>query len=222
MDIHFPVFWKLLLLNYSLWQVTPHVGCTSKPWHLWHLSCLDFHLRLWETVCNCIARKWDRKLHCNLNRANIKRGITILEMGAAWKWIRTNLRIFKKPWLVATGNFFTPLRDIPCTHGKCRANQWQRLQCRSNLGWVRIWAEVGHRPVGFTLEENWISFQKDLKSFVTRELLFWKSATGTEITTGSIVDYKAIQKVLTEVFRILHFTQKWINLLKLLSGNTST
>jgi hypothetical protein len=47
------------------------------------------------------------------------------------------------------------------------------------------------------LKANLISSQRELKCVVSREF-FCNTATGTGVTTKSMVDYKAIQKFITE------------------------
>jgi hypothetical protein len=55
-----------------------------------------------------------------------------------------------------------------------------------------------------TSDANLISLQRELKSVVSGEFLFRNTATGTRITTKSMVDYNATQKLLTE--QNLHFS----------------
>jgi hypothetical protein len=58
-------------------------------------------------------------------------------------------------------------------------------------------------PIILTFEANLISLQRELRSAVTGEFFLRNTATGTWITTKSMMDYNAIQKFLTE--KNLHF-----------------
>jgi hypothetical protein len=95
---------------------------------------------------------------------------------------------------VATNNFFAPLRDLPMENADTgsEGNSTERPGTNGSPGKGRT------SPVVLTSEANLISLQRELKSVVSGEFLFRNTATGTRITTKSMVDYNAVQKFITE------------------------
>jgi hypothetical protein len=81
-------------------------------------------------------------------------------------------------------------------------------------------------PTVLTSEANLICLQSELKSVLSREFLFRKTATGTRVTTKSMMDYNATQNCLTmknlHVFTFYTKADKTVKaLIRHLPDNTS-
>jgi hypothetical protein len=115
---------------------------------------------------------------------------------------------------VATNNFFAPLRDLAMEN----AQMGNERNFTKTPGTNECPDKCRLSLIELTLQANIFSPQRELKRVVIGEF-FRNTATGTRITTKSMVDQNVIQKFLTEKnLHFFHFTQKRINMLKLLSG----
>jgi hypothetical protein len=95
-------------------------------------------------------------------------------------------------------NFFAPLRDLPMEV----AEPGSERNCTKTPERNESPSNAMPTPIALTSEANLISLPRELERAVS-EQFFRNTATGTRITTTSMVDYNAIQTFLTE--KNLHF-----------------
>lgn len=149
-----------------------------------------------------------------MNKQNAERETDFLMMRATPSRQKRTPPIYQKSWPVVTNNYFAPFRVL----------RMETVEL-SGEGSSTTMSETNHSldkgrppPTILTSEGNLISLKRQPKRIMTRELFFWKTAFITWIKTKCVVDYKDTQKFLRKISPYLHFTLRWTNLLKLLSG----